>query len=128
MQKAKTALLSVVVAFSLIILAGCSSAGSGSAAGTIPGSGVSSSTQSSSAGKVYTLTVLNHDPKDSICGQYVEAWGKIVEDASGGRLKFIYYHNGSLVSADESVNAVLSGKADICWSACVYFFRTIPHI
>lgn len=66
---------------------------------------------------VYELIVQNHDPATSICAQWLEDWGAKVEEASNGRIKFIYYHGGSLGSAGETVDMVLNGQADIGWTA-----------
>lgn len=68
-------------------------------------------------GEVYELIVQNHDPATSICGQYLEAWGKKVTEASNGRITFTFYHGGSLGSAAESVEMVENGQADMCWSS-----------
>jgi TRAP-type C4-dicarboxylate transport system substrate-binding protein len=75
---------------------------------------------------VYTLIFQNHDPASSICGQYVEAWGNAVSEASGGRIEFVYYHGGSLVGAGESVTAVKEGTADLCWSAATIYSGQFP--
>ncbi len=68
-------------------------------------------------GKVYEMIFQNHDPATSICGQYVEAWGKKVTEASNGRITFTFFHGGSLGSAGESVEMVENGQADMCWSS-----------
>jgi TRAP-type C4-dicarboxylate transport system substrate-binding protein len=107
-----------------LIPASCDAAHGGTEADS--DAAVSADAQTSSGTKVYELIVQNHDPASSICGQYVEAWGRTVEDASGGRIKFIYHHGGSLVGADDSVNAVLNGTADICWSAASIYSGQFP--
>lgn len=128
MKKTITLLFAIVMALDLMTLTGCNAASSGSGTGTAPGTDAAASgmTQPSSDGAVYELIVQNHDPADSICGKYVEAWGRTVEDACGGRIKFTYYHDGSLVGADDSVNAVLRGTADICWSAATIYPGQFP--
>ncbi len=125
MKKTIFFILIVTIILGLMSLAGCSSESkvSGSADAS---AAVSDSQQPSSDGKVYELIVQNHDPAASICGQYVEAWGKRVEEASGGRIQFVYYHDGSLVGADDSVKAVLNGTADICWSAASIYSGQFP--
>jgi TRAP-type C4-dicarboxylate transport system substrate-binding protein len=116
-------LLAVVIGFGLVTLTGCGAAHTGADPGA---AAVSADVEASSGSKVYELIVQNHDPATSICGQYVEAWGRTVEDASGGRIRFVYYHGGSLVGADDSVNAVLNGTADICWSAASIYSGQFP--
>jgi TRAP-type C4-dicarboxylate transport system substrate-binding protein len=123
MKKAIASLLLAVMALGLPAAAGCGPAG--------PGPGGADAAPSPSArpvsdGGVIELVVQNHDPAASACGQYIEAWGKTVEDASGGRLRFVYYHDGSLVGADGAVNAVLDGTADICWSAASIYSGQFP--
>lgn len=66
---------------------------------------------------VYELIVQNHDPSTSICAQFLEDWGALVEEASGNRIKFIFYHGGSLGGAGETVDMVLNGQADLGWTA-----------
>ncbi len=128
MKKNIALLLAVIIALNLMALAGCNSTDSRLKTSAAPSANasVSAGTQTSSDGEVYELIVQNHDPATSICGQYVEAWGKKVADASGGRIKFIYYHGGSLVGADDSVNAVLADTADICWSAATIYSGQFP--
>ena len=81
---------------------------------------------SSEAAVEFTLSVQNHDPATSICGQYVEAWGNKVKEASGGRIDFVYYHGGSLVSAADAADAVENGTADIAWSAASIYAGKFP--
>ncbi len=80
----------------------------------------------SACAKKYQLIVQNHDPATSICGQYVEAWGSKVEKESKGQIKFVYYHGGSLVGAGGSVDAVVNGTADLCWSAAGIYSGQFP--
>ncbi|WP_084726303.1 TRAP transporter substrate-binding protein DctP [Sporobacter termitidis] len=128
MQTTRVLLLLLAMTLGLLTLSGCNSISPGPSGGSASDAGdvKSTGTQPSSDGRVYTLTVQNHDPATSICGQYVEAWGKVVEDASGGRIKFLYFHGGSLVNADGAVNAVLSDTADICWSAASIYSGQFP--
>ena len=128
MKKIIALLLVIVMALGLITLTGCAATSSLSNDDTAADAdtAVSAITQPLSDGSVYELIVQNHDPAASICGQYVEAWGKTVEDASDGRIKFTYYHDGSLVGADDAVNAVLNGTADICWSAATIYSGQFP--
>ncbi len=131
MKKSLALLLVIVMAFSLLTLTSCNKS-------TDTDTGAeSSSAASGDAGDaggdaepvddtVYEFVVQNHDPASSICGQYVEAWGSTIEEASNGRIKFIYYHGGSLVGAGDSVNAVLDGTADMCWSAAAIYSGQFP--
>ncbi len=116
----------LVIFITLGLMTGCGAAGSQPAGITQDKDATATNTQPSSGGEVYELVVQNHDPAASICGQYVEAWGETVEGASGGRIRFTYHHDGTLVGADDSVNAVLSGKADICWSAASIYSGQFP--
>ena len=67
--------------------------------------------------EVYELIVQNHDPATSICAKFVEAWGSLITEESGGRIQFVYYHGGSLGGATETVDMVLNGQADIGWTS-----------
>lgn len=122
----KNIIFFLVFFLALVFKAGCSVTGVQPAGITNGAAAVTTNTQVSSDGVVFELVVQNHDPASSICGQYVEAWGKTVEGASGGRIRFVYYHDGSLVGADDSVKAVLNGAADICWSAASIYSGQFP--
>lgn len=128
MKKNFTLLLVIVLVLTQMPVAGCQSVSYVANTESVFSTDTAGTTamQTSSGNTVYELTVQNHDPANSICGQYVEAWGRVVEEASGGRIKFIYYHDGSLVGADDSVKAVLNGKADICWSAASIYSGQFP--
>jgi TRAP-type C4-dicarboxylate transport system substrate-binding protein len=122
----KNIVLLLVIVLILCLTMGCGAAGSQPDGITQSTDGLATNTQASSDGEIYQLVIQNHDPADSICGQYVEAWGGTIEKASGGRIQFVYYHDGSLVGADDSVNAVLNGTADICWSAASIYSGQFP--
>jgi TRAP-type C4-dicarboxylate transport system substrate-binding protein len=82
-------------------------------------------------GEVIELVVQNHDPAGSICGQYIEAWGSMIEKASeelesGNRIKFTYYHGGSLGGATDSVDMVANGTADVAWSVVGLYSGRFP--
>ncbi len=135
MKKLLSLLLVFVMAFSLLTLTSCNKktapdSGDASApasdAGSDDGSSAPTSDAGSDDGTVYNFVVQNHDPASSICGQYVEAWGSAVTEASNGRITFDYYHGGSLVGAGDSVNAVLDGTADMCWSAATIYSGQFP--
>lgn len=123
MKKTLALLLIIVMTVGLLTVTGCGSKNTASGSGANPDA---SSNTSAPDGKVYEFVVQNHDPAGSICGQYVEAWGSKIEEASAGRIKFEYYHGGSLVGAGDSVNAVLNGTADICWSAATIYSGQFP--
>ena len=100
----------LVISLTLSLMAGCGAA-SYEPAGNDRCVPASSNPQGSSDGGIYELVVQNHDPADSICGQYVKrgaGWLKKLR----GRIRFVYYHDGT-VGADDSVNAVKK-VADIC--------------
>lgn len=112
-MKAKRFIALLIAVLMVISLAAC-------------GGGAPSSGDNGDDGKVYNFIVQNHDPATSICGQYVEDWGKKVTEASNGRIQFTFYHGGSLVSAGESVEAVKNGTADLCWSAASIYSGQFP--
>ena len=67
------------------------------------------------SGEVYSLKVQSQDPETSATGQFLEEWAAAVEEASDGQLDITVYHGGSLGSAAESYNMVVSGSVDIAW-------------
>lgn len=107
-MKFKKVIALVVALAALFSLAACGSSSSSTTGGN---------TAASDEKEVYEFIVQNHDPATSICAKYLEAWGALVTEASEGRIQFVYYHGGSLGGATESVDMVLNGQADICWTA-----------
>ena len=127
MKKLLSLLLVIVMVFSLLTLTSCNKGSDTADTETSAESDSSSADDAEAADDtVYNFVVQNHDPATSICGQYVEAWGDAVTEASNGRITFDYYHGGSLVSAGDSVNAVLDGTADMCWSAATIYSGQFP--
>jgi len=65
--------------------------------------------------KVYEL-VFNHlNSESSVHGQAATAWMDAVEEASGGRIKFVRYWSGAAASATDAPDALESGLIDLMW-------------
>ncbi len=77
-------------------------------------------------GKVYELTVVNHDATTSMCEQYIETLCNAIAEESGGRIKFNYYAGGSMFGAAETIDAVEVGSADICWATTGTYGGVFP--
>ncbi len=67
-----------------------------------------------SAGKVQ-LILTQHDPDQSLPGQYCHAWAKMVNEKSNGRIEVLVNNGGSLASPVESLDKVKSGEVDLAW-------------
>lgn len=107
----------LILLLAVIIMASAAACGGGSSNAPTTSSAPSGNKAPAGDGKVYEFMVQNHDPASSICGQYLEAWGSKITEASNGQIKFTFYHGGSLGSAAESVEMVENGQADLCWSS-----------
>ena len=66
-------------------------------------------------GSTYELVVTNHDSSTSMGAKFLADLGAEITEASGGRITFVYYNGGSLVSGPESMDAVRNGVADMAW-------------
>lgn len=126
MKKFVAVFLMLIMTAGLMSVAGCALVRTNTDSGSGSADATSKDAALSTDGEVYTLVVQNHDPAFSTCGQYIEAWGRVVEEASGGRIRFEYRHGGTLVGADDAVKAVSNGTADICWSAAAIYSGQFP--
>ena len=61
------------------------------------------------------LILTQHDPDNSLPGQYGHAWAKLVNEKSKGRIEVIVNNGGSLASPVESLDKVKSGEVDLAW-------------
>jgi TRAP-type C4-dicarboxylate transport system substrate-binding protein len=64
------------------------------------------------SGKPIEIIFSHTSPAGSGIGKMAKAWGDMIEQKSGGRVKFIYYWAGTLVPIPEQVKGVKMGTAD----------------
>ena len=108
--------MAVVFAATMFTACGSSSTETTTAAAEDTTAAAADDTESKAAsGEVYSLKVQSQDPETSATGQFLEEWAAAVEEASDGQLDITVYHGGSLGSAAESYNMVVSGSVDIAW-------------
>lgn len=127
MKKAISVVLVLVMLFALC--AGCgNNANSNAPANNNNAAANNNSNASAPAddGKVYEFVVVNHDTSESMCEAYVETLCKMMEEDSGGRMKFVFYPGGSLYGATETLDAVKDGSADICWTCTSFYGGRFP--
>ncbi|NTV89739.1 MAG: TRAP transporter substrate-binding protein DctP [Clostridiales bacterium] len=62
-----------------------------------------------------SLMLTQHDPDNSLPGQYCHAWAKMVYEKSKGRIEVIVNNGGSLAKPTESLDKVKDGAVDIAW-------------
>ncbi|MFH0824128.1 MAG: TRAP transporter substrate-binding protein [Pseudomonadota bacterium] len=70
-------------------------------------------TGGSAAEKVTTIKVTNWFPVGHAQDTLLQAWGKDLEQRTGGKVKVNYYAGGTLVPAAQSYDAVVKGIADV---------------
>lgn len=87
---------------------------------------VSISSQSTAQQKVFTLNYANFFPAPSPHSQMIEAWGKDIEKKTNGRVKFTYYHGGTLAPAAQIYDSVVNGIADLGLSCFSYTRGKFP--
>jgi len=71
--------------------------------------------------KVYEFNFSMHDPEPAGTSKFIKAWADIVEEASGGRIKFKFFFSGSLASVMDSLDAVQNGTVDLAWNSPAVF-------
>jgi TRAP-type C4-dicarboxylate transport system substrate-binding protein len=64
------------------------------------------------APKPIELIFSHTSPAASGIGKMSKAWGDMIEQKSGGRVKFVYYWAGTLVPIPEQVKGIKTGTAD----------------
>jgi len=68
------------------------------------------------ADETYKLSFAIHQPETTAFTQGIKEWAAAVEEQSGGRLVIDIAWGGSLASAQDAVDVVRQGGADICWN------------
>jgi TRAP-type transport system periplasmic protein len=71
-----------------------------------------SAVHAQTSGKPIEIIFSHTSPASSGIGKMAKAWGDMIEQKSGGRVKFIYYWAGTLVPIAEQVKGVKMGTAD----------------
>ena len=81
-----------------------------------------------SAAKVIELKVAGwQPPMHPVVQQVYIPWGKMIEKATGGRVKFKWFWGGTLVKAEQGLSAIKSGIADIIMPLGIWAFsRQFP--
>jgi TRAP-type C4-dicarboxylate transport system substrate-binding protein len=75
------------------------------------------------AAKVIELKVAGwQPPMHPVVQQVYIPWGKMIEKATGGRVKFKWFWGGTLVKAEQGLTGVRSGLADIAMPLAVWAF------
>ena len=77
-------------------------------------------------GKVYKITVTQHDPEASSTGEFLNNWAAEVEEKSGGRIDVEVYHGGTIAGPKDSIDAVLNGAVDIAWGLQSFYAGQFP--
>lgn len=77
-------------------------------------------------GKVYKITVTQHDPEKSSTGEFLNNWAAEVEEKSGGRIDVEVYHGGTVAGPKDSLDAVLNGTVDIAWGLQSFYAGQFP--
>jgi TRAP-type C4-dicarboxylate transport system substrate-binding protein len=100
--------VAIILMVSILMTTGCTQSAS-------PTSAVTSSSQSpvTSSVKPIELIWADHAPPGGDLENYYQEWAKMLEQESGGRVKFTFYFSESLVKGPEMYGAVKRGVADI---------------
>ena len=74
----------------------------------------------------FTLILTNHDPDQSLAGQYCFAWADMVYQKSKGRIEVSVNNGGSLAGPPESLDKVRGGSVDIAWGLQSFYPGQFP--
>lgn len=72
------------------------------------------------------FSVSNLFPPQHLHAKTLEAWGNAVEKRTGGKVKFNYYHGGTLLKGPKIYDGVLKGITDIGMSVLGYSRGVFP--
>jgi len=83
---------------------------------------------STAAEKVITFSYSSHTPPELGVAIGVEAWGQEIEKRTNGRVKFTYYHGGTLTSSPKCYEGTVKGLSDIGHSVFAYTAGRFPFM
>ncbi|MEE9610091.1 MAG: TRAP transporter substrate-binding protein [Desulfatiglandales bacterium] len=74
------------------------------------------------------ISYANLFPPTHLHSKVFEAWAKAIEERTGGKVKFTFYHGGALLKGAKIYDGVLSGIADVGQSVFGYSRGVFPAI
>lgn len=77
-------------------------------------------------GKVYQLSLSQHDPASSTKTKYHIDWADRIREASDGRLDITVFSDGVLASGTGQLDALRTGVCDIAWAFPIYWAGQFP--
>lgn len=131
MKKRMLGVLALVLALSMVF-ASCASGGdSGASAAPPPADTGSAAADPAAEGQQYeepeiSLVLTQHDPDESMPGQYCFDWADMVKEKSNGRLEIQVNNNGVLAKPTESLDMVRSGAVDLAWGLQSFYPDVFP--
>lgn len=72
------------------------------------------------------LTVTLYTPETSSVSAAVRHWGDAVAEATDGRIEFTYNYNGGLLAADDTLQGIGDGRADLGLIGALYYENQLP--
>jgi TRAP-type C4-dicarboxylate transport system substrate-binding protein len=79
-------------------------------------------------GPSFTFKLATPSPETDLSGEGVKFWAKLVDERTGGRIKFQYFWAGSLLNASTMFNGVRDGLADFALPATSYVSGQVPDV
>jgi TRAP-type transport system periplasmic protein len=120
MKKVLVLALAIVMVVGLV-LAGCAAPATPPTPKTTP-----TPTPAPAPAEVINLKFTHHDPPDGPGGKACADWASQLEKATNGKVKVTMYTAESLAKGKATVDAVLSGMADIGWSLTGFYAGRFP--
>src|SRR5437867_3767170 len=79
-------------------------------------------------GASLTFKLATPSPEADLSGDGVKFWAKLVDERTGGRIKFQYFWAGSLLNASNMFNGVRYGLSDFALPATSYVSGQVPDV
>src|SRR5579885_2338969 len=98
------------------------------AAGASASAKPAASAAAKTVGPSFTFKLATPSPETDLSGDGVKFWAKLVDERTGGRIKFQYFWAGSLLNASTMFNGVRDGLADFALPATSYVSGQVPDV
>lgn len=79
-------------------------------------------------GPRFTFKFASTSPESDLSGDGFKYWAKLVDERSGGRIKFQFFWAGSLVNATQMFSGVRDGLVDFAGPAMSYVSGQVPDV
>jgi TRAP-type transport system periplasmic protein len=79
-------------------------------------------------GPSFTFKFASPSPENDLSGDGYKYWAKLVDERTGGRIKFQFFWAGSLLNSTQMFQGVRDGQADFAAPATSYVSGAVPDV